>query len=112
MPEADGPAGRGAAVASVRVFVYYRVAEAQVAGLLPSIRAFQQALLGPGAAASDSLMRRPEAAAGLVTLMETYRLPAGLAADTALRQRLAEGPAALLPCLHGPRQVEEFVPCA
>jgi len=91
-------------------YVYYRVAEADLAGAQAAVQVFQRELLASHPALQAALMRRPEVSEGLVTLMETYQSLAPLPA--ALRERIAAGPAALRPWLRGERHLEEFVPCA
>jgi len=109
MPE-TGLGGPGSADSVVHLFVYYRVDEADLAAALPAVHAFHEELRAEHPALQFTLMRRPGASDGQVTLMESCQCPGALPAG--LRARLLHGPAALRPWLHGERHLEEFVPCA
>ncbi len=93
------------------LYIYYRVAEAQAAALLPQVQAMQAAL-----AASHgmpvALKRRPESKDGLQTWMEVYGgVPAGF--EHALAEAVAT--AGLASHISGERHTEVFVdvaPCA
>lgn len=108
-PGADAPAG------GRQLYVYYRVAPADLAHVVAGVLGMQARLLArhPGLAAQ--LMQRvagDEAATGDValTLMETYTAPQGI--DAATRAAI-EAAAAALPAAAraGERHVECFEPC-
>lgn len=113
MPESgvvDGGAAAAAASACLHLYVYYKIDEADLAAVLPAVLAFQSSLRGEHAGLQTTLMRRPGAAGGLLTLMESCRV--ATPGSTRLREQLAQGPASLQPWLRGERHLEEFVPCA
>lgn len=86
------------------VFVYYRVAEGQVAPTAVAVRAMQAALRASHGGLLCDLLRRPPQPGEPATLMETYAgaLPAGFAATL---ERAAARAA-----LPSPRHVELFEP--
>jgi Domain of unknown function (DUF4936) len=90
----------------MRLYVYYRVAEADVDVVAANFASTRTRLrsLHPGWACE--FLRRPEARDEQVTLMEVHT---GLGAD-ALEAISTEVGKALAPWLHGPRQVERFGP--
>lgn len=55
-----------------RLYVYYRVAEADLGRTVGAVRAMQQALIAAHPGLEAELLRRPELRDGQVTLMETY----------------------------------------
>lgn len=85
----------------MRRYVYYRVAERDVAACAEAARAVFVSL--PFAV---ELLRRPEIRDGLATLMEVHAAADEQMADDA-EARLA---AALAPWIVGQRHVERFVP--
>lgn len=95
----------------VDLYIYYRVAERNAAGLAPRVQALQ-ARLASGHGVAGQLKRRPGASDGLQTWMEVY--PAcddGFA--TLLATAVAD--AALDALIDGPRHTEIFTdifPCA
>ena len=108
-PPAAPPAtgASGAASAAQRLYIYYRVAEADWPAALAAAQALRTALLAAHPGLIAELLRRPGQQGGHITLMETYARPNGV--DNALagliEQRAA---AALAPWLQGPRHVEHF----
>ncbi len=64
-----------------RLYVYYRVAEAQLAAVVAAVRQVQAGLVVSHPGLQAELLRRPELRDGDVTLMETY---AGPLTDTVL----------------------------
>lgn len=87
--------------APVRRYVYYRVAERDVAACAEAARAAFTAL-----PLAVELLRRPEIRDGLATLMEVHAAGDEQIADDA-EARLAS---ALAPWIVGQRHVERFVP--
>lgn len=91
-----------------RLFVYYRVAIADLPTAVAAVRELQDALRARHPGVDAALLRRPETRDGTATLMETYAAPGGvddaLAADI---ERLAVDAG-----LPGPRHVEVFEPLA
>lgn len=83
-----------------RLYVYYRVAEAELGRTVGAVRSMQQALVAARPGLQAELLRRPELRDGQVTLMETY---AG-AVTPALADLLADAAAAL----PQPRHAEWF----
>ena len=64
-----------------RLYVYYRVAEADLGRTVGAVRVMQQSLVAAHPGLQAELLRRPELRDGQVTLMETYAgdLPPALA---------------------------------
>jgi hypothetical protein len=93
------------------LFVYYRVAEATLDSACAAALAMQADLCAAYPGLQARLLRRPEAADGRCTLMETYACTAGVGAalQTAIDQ--AAG-AALASWQLGERHTEVFRPCA
>ena len=58
-----------------RLYVYYRVPQAQLAATVAAVRQVQPALAGAHPGLQAELLRRPELRDGEVTLMETYAGP-------------------------------------
>jgi hypothetical protein len=98
-----------------QLFINWRVACADVAVALRSMRAVQAQLRLNHAALRTELFQRTLASASEATLMETYALAAHAARegiDSAMQQRIeAAGVEALQPWLRGARHVEVFVAC-
>jgi len=92
------------------VYVYYRVAYANVQAVLQAVNSFQRRLRerDPGLAAR--VLRRSDDRSDGITLMETYAFDDGrnTGIDPALRSRIEEAAAALTPLLSSPRQTEVF----
>ncbi len=86
------------------LFVYYRLAPAQLAATVASVRAMQSALNQAHAGLRADLLRRPGLQDDQVTLMETYSgaLPPDLAATLAQVARQGNWPQ--------PRHAEGFEP--
>ncbi len=97
------------------LFVYYRVAAADLAPAVAAARAAQQALCDAHPGLQATLMQRPSSAMEppQLTLLETYRYQPGPQAPAppieSIEQRMM---AALAPWQRGPRRIEVFVPCA
>lgn len=85
----------------LRLFIYYRLAEAQVSAAAAAVRQAQQALCERHPGLTAGLLQRPEPSpAGDRTLMETYVVEAGArpqGVDAALQ---AEIESSLRPALH------------
>jgi Domain of unknown function (DUF4936) len=83
-----------------RLYVYYRVAEAQLPATVLAVRQVQAALVAAHPGLQAELLRRPELRDGEVTLMETY---AGPLTDT-LHAAITQATSAL----PQPRHSEQF----
>lgn len=116
--------------AEIQWFIYYRVAQADLAPALAVVREFQRKMASGSPALRCAVLRRPGETDGRVTLMETYA-PASESADgirpaeavaedpgraagpwDGLPGRLLKGPPRLAAWLQGERHLETFVPCA
>ena len=97
------------------LYVYYRVRAATAADALAAVRRMQRELRARHPELIARLLRRPEAADGLQTWMETYAVdPAreGGGVGSELQSDIENQAQALLPLLDGARHVEVFVACA
>ncbi len=98
------------------VFVYYKVAEADVDAVRTAVDALHQALRADHPGLQARLLRRPGSSDGVVTVMELYARettpthPGGV--DAALRAAIDERARALQPWLKTPRHTEVFQACA
>lgn len=90
----------------LRHYVYYRVAEADLAAAVAAVQAAQRRLRDANAGLHTECLRRPGAKDGLVTLMEIYAF--ATTHDTAAVE--AQAAAASAPWRRGERHVEAFVP--
>lgn len=90
-----------------RLYVYYRVAEAQLAVVVEAVRAMQARLCRDHPGLEARLLRRPDVRDGEVTVMETYAHVDGV--DAALQAAIAAAAATSLPPgLAAGRHVEVF----
>jgi len=99
------------------LFIYYRIAAADLAAACAALQPVQQALCAMHRGLQARLLRRPETSSdGMCTLMETYRFDhdAPGVSDSVQAEIDAAAGAALRPWLQGARHVEVFVeiPCA
>jgi len=85
------------------LFVYYRVAEADLAALLSAAKAMQTGLALECPLLQPALYRRPDLRDGEVTVMECYAQ-----ADEAAQAAIDRAAEALAHWLRGPRHVERF----
>ena len=100
-------AASGVAGTARRLYIYYRVAEADLAALLIAAEQRRRTLLAAHPGLIAGLLRRPGAQGGHITLMETYAHARGV--DDALAGLIEQQAAAALgPWLQGPRHVEQF----
>jgi hypothetical protein len=83
-----------------RLYVYYRVAEAQLAATVAAVRRVQATLVATHPGLQAELLRRPELREGGVTLMETYAGPLTPALEAAITQATS--------ALPQPRHSERF----
>ena len=83
-----------------RLYVYYRVPQAQLAATVVAVRQVQSALAGAHPGLQAELLRRPELRDGEVTLMETYAGPLTDAVLAAITQATS--------ALPQPRHSEHF----
>ena len=88
-----------------RIYVYYRIAQTDLYAVRETVQALQARLCADHAGLRAELLRRPEAAEGQLTLMETYACEQGI--DAALQAAIEA--AASHAGLAGPRHVEAFV---
>ena len=96
------------------LLVYYRVRAYDAEAALVLVRGLQARLTAQHPGLIARLLRRPEAADGLQTWMETYAIdpghaPAGVGLE--LQAAIETQAIALLPLLDGPRHTEGFVAC-
>lgn len=116
MPAVSPPVLPEVLPAVQEVFVYYKVAEADVGAVRAAADALQQALRADHPGLQARLLRRPGSSDGLVTVMELYAHaatpthPGGVDAD--LRAAIDERAQALRPWLKTPRHTEVFQACA
>lgn len=91
-----------------RLYIYYRVPELRLPELLPLLQRAQFDCLARIAGLRADVLRRPEAADGWVTVMETYASEHGIdeAAQQLIEARVGQVFAAL--ALDVPRHVEVF----
>jgi Domain of unknown function (DUF4936) len=98
-----------------QLFIYWRVASADVAAALRATPAVQAQLRLNHQTLRTGLYQHTEASAGEATLMETYALASQAACngiDAAMQQRIEAASAeALQPWLRGVRHVEVFDAC-
>lgn len=93
-------------MAGLRHYVYYRVADTDLAAAVAAVTAAQQRLCDAHAGLAADCLRRPGAKDGLVTLMEVYAF--GPAHDAGAVE--ADAAAASAPWRRGDRHLEVFVP--
>ncbi|HET9820374.1 MAG TPA: DUF4936 family protein [Burkholderiaceae bacterium] len=95
------------------LYVYYRVASADLAPVTRAVREAQRYWCAQHPGLRAGLLRRADdgAPGGLVTLMETYGQPGGVSAEMQAALETAFG-AVLATWLRSPRHVEVFMPCA
>jgi hypothetical protein len=97
---------------SPRWFIYYRVHLDDLPDVQATVHRFQAELRASHPALDAGLLRRPHAADGLVTLMETYAMNGDAAPDAALPTAIELAASPLGPWLRSERHIEVFVPCA
>ena len=88
------------------LYVYYQVAESDLAAAVAAVRAMQATLVAAHPGLQADLLRRPELNEGRVTLMETYAGGVTLALQAALDRAASRLPLSL------PRHNEVFEPLA
>lgn len=98
-----------------QLFVYWRVATADARTALQAAREMQRQLAGQHPGLRCALYLRSDASTIEATLMESYAVESGEAAqgvDDLLQQRIeGVGAAAVQPWLRGARHVEVFEAC-
>jgi hypothetical protein len=95
------------------LFIYYRTTFENASVLHATVSRLQDDLRARHPGLQARLMRRPDAADGLHTWMETYADPHNKNGITDALQREIDAAALVLaPLLVGPRHVESFVTCA
>ena len=107
--KAESPelAPEGAPASAQRLYIYYRIAEADLAAVLAAVHDLQQTLLAAQPGLRAELLRRPGLQDGQITLLEIYAHAHGMHEPLAqwIERRAA---ATLAPWLQGPRHVERF----
>ena len=96
-----------------QLFVYWKVAAADLNAALQALRDWQAALVRQHPALHCRIYRRSDAAATEATVMESYAMalpPAGID-ETLQRQIVQAGDAVLQPWVRGARHVEVFDAC-
>lgn len=107
------PTEAAAPASGRQLYVYYRVADADLAACVQAVHGFQAALALAHDGLRCGLLQRADGLdeQGRHTLMETYAAAQGI--DFALQQHIAHAADAALSLLVvGPRHVEVFAPCA
>ncbi len=89
----------------MRLFVYYRVAAADLIAVRQAVLTMQASLCATHDGLRAELLRRPQSNEGQVTLMETY---AGNH-DAGIAEAIEAAASALTSWLQGSRHVEVFV---
>ena len=85
-----------------RLYVYYRVDEADLPATVAAVRRVQAALVAAYPGLQAELLRRPELTAGAVTLMETYAGPLTPALEAAINGAVSAAvSAAISGAIHG-----------
>lgn len=92
------------------LFIYYRATQENASVLHAEVSRMQSELRVRHVGLQTRLLRRPEAADGLHTWMETYSSPHGI--DNALQAAIETAALALAPWIEGKRHIEEFDACA
>lgn len=92
------------------LFIYYRATQENASVLHAQVSRMQTELRARHPGLQARLLRRPQAADGLHTWMETYSSPDGIS-DT-LKSAIDAAAHALTPWIEGPRHTEEFDACA
>jgi hypothetical protein len=92
------------------LFIYYRATQENASVLRAEVSRMQTELRVRHPGLQARLLRRPEAADGLHTWMETYASPDGI--DDALQGVIETAALALSPWIVGARHVERFIACA
>lgn len=92
---------------SRQLYVYYRVAEADLPAVAHAVRDCQSSLMQASPGLRCELLRRPELREGQFTLMEIYQSADGI--DNAQQTRIDAALEALNLPLAGPRHTEVFV---
>lgn len=92
-----------------QLFLYWRVAPAQVDAALQALHAWQRQLREQHPALQATVYLRREAAAAEATVMESYALQDAAGIGDALQRHIEQaGDALLRPWLQGHRHVEVF----
>ena len=94
---------------AIQRFVYYAVAEADLAEVVAAVVAMQRRLVIAHPGLEADRLRRPGATDGRVTLMEIYCSPEGVS-DPLGRAIEAEAALTLAGSLAGSRHLEDFEP--
>ena len=92
------------------LFIYYRATQENASVLHAEVSRMQTQLRERHPGLQARLLRRPDAADGLHTWMETYSSPDGI--SDALQGAIETAALALAPWIAGPRHIERFIACA
>jgi hypothetical protein len=92
------------------LFIYYRATQENASVLHAEVSRMQTELRVRHPGLQARLLRRPDAADGLHTWMETYASPDGI--DDALQGAIETAALALSPWIVGSRHIERFIACA
>lgn len=90
------------------LYIYYRVAMAELPAVQAAARAMQATLAAAEPGLVCALLRRPDVHEGQVTLMETYAAAQGI--DAACEQRIEAAAAVLARWIPDGRHIERFEP--
>ena len=92
------------------LFIYYRATQENASVVHAEVSRVQDELRARHPGLQARLLRRPLAADGRHTWMETYSSPIGI--SDALQRDIEHAALALAPLIDGKRHVEEFTACA
>ena len=92
------------------LFIYYRATQENASVVHAQVSRMQTELRVRHPGLQARLLRRPEAADGRHTWMETYSSPDGI--DSALQAAIETAALALAPFIDGSRHLEGFDACA
>lgn len=92
------------------LFIYYRATQENASVLHAQVSRMQTELRARHPGLQARLLRRPQAADGLHTWMETYSSPDGI--NDSLKRAIDHAALALAPLIQGTRHTEEFDACA
>lgn len=90
------------------LYIYYRVADANADEAARAVSTMQRTLRAAHPGLAARLLRRPDAAGGVRTWMETYSNPSA-GVDAAIETAIADAARALSQWIDGDRHVEIFI---
>lgn len=91
------------------LYIYYRVAEADLAAACAAVRVMQQQLGTQYLGLQTDLLQRPQVVAGVVTLMEIYSALPAACEPAVLQADIKAAASSMFVYLQSPRHVEMFI---